>query len=133
MKIRTVDISGFGGGYENACQLMLKAALDFMESTPVHPKEFEYSVGKTANAKAMQDKMLDAVNRDCTGAMMSATLSHAFYIHAHGREAWLTEAAGQEKDRVYVWDGTVGSVPKTDVSEKMEKQAVVTPRTGKMS
>lgn len=130
MKIRTIDISGMGGGYENSCQLMLKAALDFLEHTSVNPKEFEYSVGKTANAKAMQEKMLEAVNRDCTGAMMGATLGHVFYIFHHGRDAWLRVACEGEADRSFEWDGTPASIP-LSVTGTVAK-AMVTPRTGKM-
>ncbi len=112
--IRTINISGMGGGYELACQKMLQAGEEFVKTTTIHRKEFEHGFGKTDNAKALQEKMLDAVDRDCTGAMMGHVLGHLLYIQNHGREAWLTEVAGNDPERIYTWDGTTTTIPKAD-------------------
>lgn len=131
--IRTIDISGMGGGYEFACQKMLQAGEEFVKTTTVHWKEFEHGFGKTENAKALQEKMLDAVDRDCTGAMMGAVLGHLLYIQNNGREAWLTEAAGNDPERIFTWDGTMTTIPKADPLDGLEvMNGTVTPRTGKM-
>lgn len=123
MKIRTIDISGMGGGYEHTCQLMLQAALDYMEKSSVSPKEFgEWGFAKTDNAKAFQDAIVKASGNDCTGAMMDAVVANALYIHAHGREAWLHAACEGQPERAYTWDGTIDSVPKTELSEKMARE-----------
>lgn len=110
--MKTIDISGMGGGYEHACQLMLQAAEEFLKHTPVIAKEFDrLGYGETDNARMLTKVMVKAANNDCTGAMMGATLAHALYISAHGRQAWMTEVAGNDPDRIYEWDGTVNSVP----------------------
>lgn len=133
MKTRTVDISGMGGGYENACQRMLKAALDFPGSKNIGREDFDgMGFAKSDKAKEMQGEMLKAVDNDCTGAMMGTTLGHFFYIQKHGREAWLAEIEKTDPGRSYEWDGTVNSIPKAEGLSLNETQHI-TPRTGKMS
>jgi len=132
MKIRTIDISGMGGGYEHTCQLMLKAAEEYLEKSSVSPKEFgPWGTAKTDNARAFQDTIVKASGNDCTGAMMDAVVGNALYIHAHGRDAWLRKACEGNPGRAYNWDGTVNSIPKADGLTLNEAQHI-TPRTGKM-
>lgn len=88
----TADISGFGGEYENECQKMLKAGIDAMESFPYDADDDEVF--------DILEKVLLKTTPDCTGAMMGATIRHAFYIYKNGYEKWLD---GFEDDRKYLY------------------------------
>lgn len=132
MKIRTIDISGMGGGYENSCQLMLKAALEFDGSKDITRKDFsDFGFASTDKAKEMQGAMLDVVNNDCTGAMMGTVLAHFFFIQENGREKWLAEIDRENPGRIYEWDGTEKSIPPAEGLTLNETQHI-SPRTGKM-
>lgn len=100
MKRQTVDISGFGGGYEAECQRMLWRGVAYLNE--VNPptdmwkgaKEYRNIVGvmsiEGADLKALEDVVVPP-GSDCTGAMHQAVMGHLRYIHAHGTDAWLTE------------------------------------------
>lgn len=85
------EISGFGGGYEDACRKMVIAGLEWCDEHP--DAELSYTTlegvyGLTANEsddmKLMQEAMLTAIGHDCTGAMMQATMGHVMFIRKNG-------------------------------------------------
>lgn len=103
----TVDISGMGGGYERACQLMLRAGLKYLENKPNFIwdyKGFEHIYGlcwsESENAKRLDKVLTKATGGDCSGAQHQAVIGHLCYIHKHGYEFWLKQF---EKDRQYTY------------------------------
>lgn len=91
------EISGFGGGYEEACRNMVLAGLDWLDANiKSGPKFSEASniIGfisdDNEDAKNMTDAML-AVCPDCTGAMMQACVNHALYAHKNGWDKYVSE------------------------------------------
>jgi len=92
------EISGFGGGYENACRSMVIAALKWCEENPkakLSYKEFKGITGLTSDEspdmKKMQEVMLKVTNNDCTGAMMQACMSHVMFIRKNGWDKYRSE------------------------------------------
>lgn len=123
----SVDISGMGGGYENECQKMLKAGTEFLEKEPgeIKFKQFGNVTGiidtSDDERTARLEKHIVDASGGCTGAMVHATMQHLWFISKHGRDKWLAEFDDQPERR-FEWDGTEGSCPKTDVSERMTKE-----------
>lgn len=97
------EISGFGGGYENACRKMVVAGLEWCDanvSADISYKEFQniygLTTGESEDCKKMQDAMLKAVDNDCTGAMMQATMSHIMFVRKNGWEKYVEEMSKEE-------------------------------------
>jgi hypothetical protein len=112
--MKTYDLSGMGGGYEYTCQKMMWAGVEAM-------KEFGIPVSSAASdrAKKIEELIIKASDNDCTGAMFGAALSGAFLI-AKNPDTWLEKVKEHDASRIYDWDGTVNTVPKTDLSKEME-------------
>lgn len=99
--IQTIDISGFGGGYEATCQKMLRRGLKFLEEHPnfdfhayrAPARVFGVCIGEGEDAKALDQAITEGM--DATGAMHHSVISHLAYIHKHTYEGWLTEAKKQ--------------------------------------
>lgn len=105
------DISGMGGGYEEACQKMLQAGYDWLvdrrekarmekgTSLNLQTSGFKGVYGiiepESEDAKELSKAVTDAVD-DCTGAMHQAVMGHLFYINKHGIEAWKKEVSKDE-------------------------------------
>lgn len=113
MKVKTINLSGFGGSYENACQLMVSEGIKAMQELGIpDPKEFgEFGFGESERAKQIQSRMCKAVNNDATGAQMGVSLSLAFYISKNGRDKLIEKMQAEAPDRIFEWDGTVESCP----------------------
>ncbi len=99
----TIDVSGMGGGYERACQLMIQAGVKFLEENEFH---FDYKTIKGVYGVAFSDApwskdlekvLMDAVGGDCTGAMHQCVIGHLQYIHKESYEAWLSKAPDERK------------------------------------
>jgi len=98
--VDTWDISGMGGGYELGCQKMLWAGLKFL-SKDGHPtkilderQEYQniYGMCKLPDSfKECEEVMMDAVERDCTGAMMQCVTGHIEFIAKNGMDKWHEE------------------------------------------
>lgn len=95
------EISGFGGGYEDACRRMVIAGLEWCDEQVDPDISFEqfkniYGVttGESEDAKKMQNAMLDEVS-DCTGAMMQACMNHVMYIRENGWEQYKQEMTNE--------------------------------------
>lgn len=106
--MKTVDISGFGGGYENACQAMLKAGLEFISDSGL-PEEKEFEEPRSERVIELEKVMIKATNNDCTGAMFYTTLGHI--INRSKNEDEYFKKFEDSPDRVYEWDGTANSIP----------------------
>lgn len=88
------EISGFGGGYEDACRNMVIAGLNWCDEhwdANVTYKEYENIYGITfdesEDCKKMQEAML-AVNDGCSGAQMQASMSHVMAARKLGWEEY---------------------------------------------
>jgi hypothetical protein len=117
---RTVDLSGFGGGYEAMCQTMLWRGVQYLAE--VKPpltmwkdaKSFKNVYGlvmtEGADLKALEVAILKP-GEDATGAMHHAVMATLRYIHKHGVDHWLAEVEKEAPDRIYETDVELGPVP----------------------
>jgi hypothetical protein len=94
----TVDISGMSGGYEVACQRMLRAGINYLKDKPDFHFDYEgferiYGIcfTETPWGKDLDKILMEAVNNDCTGAMHQCVIGHLSQIHKHGLEWWLKQ------------------------------------------
>lgn len=95
MKIKTWDITGFGGGYESTCQKMLWNAVRFMREnliTELESKQYQNIAGiadnsDDPNGKVFDDAMMEGID-DATGAMHQCATNHARYIAKNGYQMW---------------------------------------------
>lgn len=88
------EISGFGGGYEEACRTMLRAGLRWLDAHPdADPKFHGYAgiIGVIAedneDAKELSKVVGDAVP-DCSGAMHQVVVKTCLYVRKHGWDAY---------------------------------------------
>lgn len=111
---RTVDISGFGGGYEDVCQRMLARGVAYLAEVkpPVEmwdrglkqsPNIIGIAIAESDGVKALEDAMM-AGEDDVTGAMHQAVLNHLAYIHKHGEDGWLAELQKHGREPME-WEG----------------------------
>lgn len=94
--MKTANISGFGGGYEIACQVMLVQGLEWLSQHPEAKPEFHgykgvYGIITEDNADAKDLSTAVCFGVDPTGAMHQAVMSHVLYIRLNGRAKWLQE------------------------------------------
>lgn len=88
------EISGFGGGYEQACRDMVVAGMNWYDANPkalVDFSQYENVYGITFDesddCKALQKAMLE-VNDGCSGAQMQASLNHVVNAKKMGWEEY---------------------------------------------
>ncbi len=110
MRKRTVDLSGFGGGYEAMCQTMLWRGVAWLAE--VQPR-FEdvwppVKVGAERQIKTKLEVDLESAmlrpGEDVTGAMFGAAKSHVAYIARHGVDKWLEDVGRAQPERIYEAD-----------------------------
>jgi hypothetical protein len=101
------EISGMGGGYEEACRKMVLAGLDWFDAHPNAEPHFTtcdnvYGIVNEDNddAKALSEAVC-AAEDGCSGAMHQATISHIMYIHLNGWDAYcnVMRRMKQEEDQ----------------------------------
>ena len=92
------EISGFGGSYERGCRAMVIAGLEYWDSHPDLNPRFKgyknvYGILSDDNedAKMLEDKMMEVVDNDCTGAMHQASVSAVLYIKKNGWDKYVRE------------------------------------------
>jgi hypothetical protein len=92
------EISGFGGGYEQACRKMVVAGMEWIDEHPganLKVGSFKGVFGPTSaeteDTKLLEEAILKAVENGCTGAMLHAAYKHIFYAKHHGWEAYIRE------------------------------------------
>lgn len=93
---QSISMSGFGGGYEQACQDMLKAATDWFEEKNI-PREDWAKYGND-NMKELEKVILKAAGGDSSGAMFGAVKGHLGWISKNGYENWIEE--GERRDQL---------------------------------
>lgn len=112
----TVNISGFGAGYEDACQRMLWKGVAYLAEVqpPVDiwdgAKQSANIIGVMSTEGAGLKALEAAVTQgepDITGAMHQAVMNHLAYIHRNGVDGWLNEVSQQAPQRVIEWEGTL--------------------------
>lgn len=98
------EISGFGGKYEKACRKMvISGMLWFDENPSANPKFHSYKnvysiiCEDNPEAKSLTDTMAEAIENDCTGAMMQAAVSHVLYALKHGWDEYIKMMEQKEK------------------------------------
>jgi len=99
------EISGFGGGYEEACRKMVITGMEWLdENKEANPtfQQFENVYGLTANENddmlAMQNAMNAAIDNDASGAMMQASTNHVLFAHKNGWEKYISEMEKTDKE-----------------------------------
>jgi len=101
--MKTLELSGFGGGYEATAQTMLTRGLKWAsERTQVEDVKYEgyegvYGLIKAKSPSAVAlDHALLADHIDATGAMHQCVVENLLIILKHGYETWL-KAAGEDR------------------------------------
>jgi hypothetical protein len=95
--MKTLDISGFGGGYEKACQTMLTRGLKWGSEHVVGELKYQGYEGvfgllmAKGNAAKDLDRAILADRIDATGAMHQAVVENLMFIFNRGYVAWLQE------------------------------------------
>lgn len=98
------EISGFGGGYEEACQKMLFAGLAWLDEHPTAEPKFRSAPGvyglldtENDDAREMSKAIVSAVEEDCTGAMHQAAVSHCLFVRRKGWDEYVAQMKSREK------------------------------------
>ena len=99
------EISGFGGGYENACRKMVIAGMEWLDKHKEANPTFDQFVnvfGMTDNEnddmKAMQKHMNKAIDNEASGAMMQACTNHILHAKEVGWETYISEMEEKTKE-----------------------------------
>jgi len=109
--MKTIDISGFGGGYEAKCQAMLIAGMDWLKkhldfdfsSYKSYKHIYGVATAETSLAKELDGVLLAAAQGNYTGAMHQAVVFHLGYIHVHDYENWLEKAREKGREIIDVY------------------------------
>lgn len=101
----TVDISGFGGRYEAACQIMLQRGIDWIASHPDFNigksyKQFKGVTGICFSDEEKAKELDKCINSgiEPSGAMHHAVISHLARIQSVGHEQWIAEAKAANRE-----------------------------------
>ena len=100
------EISGFGGGYEEACRKMLKAGLEWWDEHPDADPHFRgmknvYGILMEDNedAKALSEAMMAPVKGEgATGAMHQGVVGHIFFIRREGWDRYVEEMSKKDSE-----------------------------------
>lgn len=92
------EITGFGGGYEQAARNMFAAGCEWLDQHPDADIKFKESPAifgmvddtTTEDTKTLSEVIGKAVP-GCTGAMHHAAVRHVLYVKCHGWEAYCRE------------------------------------------
>jgi len=95
--MKTLEIGGFGGGYEQTCQTMLTRGLKWATEHDVGGLKYQGYEGvfgllmaKSKAARALDRAML-ADHLDATGAIHQAVVDHLILILQGGYGKWLED------------------------------------------
>lgn len=97
------EISGFGGGYENCCQDMLEAGMNWLTSRPDANLEghsfkgiYGLMVPDSDDAKELDKVVIDASGGEASGAMHHAVMGRLFWISKNGWDKYVEELTKKE-------------------------------------
>jgi hypothetical protein len=98
------EMSGFGGGYEDACRNMLYSGLAWLDNQDPSPdlkgSEYKGVTGifnvESPDAKALEDAVLEG-EPGCSGAMHHAAMSACFYIAKNGWNKYVEAMIARNK------------------------------------
>jgi len=100
-----VEISGFGGAYEDTCRAMVRAGCEWWDAHPGADPQFHGFRGlygllmeDNQDAQDLSAAMLAAANHDATGAMHQATAGHVLHIHRVGWAQYVEESRQRRRD-----------------------------------
>lgn len=92
------EISGFGGGYEEACRKMVIAGVEWFDiNKEANPKFHGFKniygliIEDNEEAEKLTKHMNESINGEATGAMMQSCLNHVKYVKHHGWEKYIQE------------------------------------------
>ena len=124
----TISVSGFGGDYERACQLMIQAGVKFLDENEFH---FDYQTisgvyglcfSDAPWSKDLEKVLLEAVDGDCTGAMHQCVIGHLQKIKEHGYEWWVNHFP---EERRYMYPSELPPPPGgVELTKKSETNSV---------
>ena len=106
---RTVDISGFGGGYEAMCQTLLWRGIAYLAEVkpPLEMWKDAKSYRGVYGILQTEGKDLTALEEaiirpgdDVTRVMHQAVMEHLYAIHTNGLDGWLAEYIQKAPGRV---------------------------------
>ena len=108
MKVKTVDISGMGLGYEKVCQRALWAGIQYLAKVDRPNKildktqEFSniYGIATTPDSAKELETIWEKMDMGWTGAQHQAVVGHLRFIGENGIEKWLAEFKDQP-ERIY--------------------------------
>jgi hypothetical protein len=112
-RMKTFDISGFGGEYELCCQRMLTAGLKFLSDKASFDWkgyiQFQNIIGltiaKNDDCKALDKAIIAAAGEQgATGTMHQAVVNHLHYISRHSYYGWIDEATKNRPESIYEID-----------------------------
>jgi hypothetical protein len=108
------EISGFGGGYEEGCQVMLEAGVRWIIEHPEADPKFKgfknvfgLLLDDNADAKALEEAIMNAtmadgrrVGSEATGAMHQAVVMRCLAVKRLGWEEYCRQCREQEAKEV---------------------------------
>ncbi len=96
------EISGFGGGYEDACRKMVKQGMEWLDAHPTAEPKFKQYQNITGlideeneDAKALSLAVAKGV--DPSGAMQQATINACMYIRKNGWDKYCEEMSKKKE------------------------------------
>lgn len=98
--VKTWDISGMGGHYEETCQKLFWTGVKYLQE--IHdPKTFFKGMNSFKNIvgilitpermKELEEQMSKAVDGDWTGAQHETVIGHLRFIAENGYQKWFAE------------------------------------------
>lgn len=97
------EISGFGGGYEEACRAMVVAGLEWLDAHPEADPKFHgykdvFGIINEDNEDAQKlTEAVVGVALDCTGAMHQASIQHILWIRKNGWDKYVEKKTEQKR------------------------------------
>lgn len=115
MLVKTFNLSGFDGNYEEVCQKMLWSGILYLDKMSKELPEGGKGIldGRTVlnNAYGLsvtpfafeecKKEMLKSVNDDCTGAMLQCVTGHLQFIEKNGIKVWEEKLKQSEQELVF--------------------------------
>ena len=121
---QTMDITGYGGEIELTAQLMLQAGLALIDTYP--EAHFDVDVKNLSGACEVLRKELTPDQKEISkwSPLQGGVIGNLKRIKLWGYDGWLDKINEQCKDRMFLFDGTLESIPKRDPKAKTNDRLV---------